>query len=256
MGYTKIVAYGNTLELYQYDKSLAPRKPVRRKDENGDGSEVLVSSRANSLSDLSKEAYEGKRRDNAKRTVMVFRRLVAAQLGGPEVALLATLTYRENQTDLKAAYRDLLSFIQALRYKFGKLFRYIAVPEFQKRGAVHFHCLFWGLPDSVFREERISRLVATTWGQGFVYLKMTDGNERLSSYLSKYMAKAFTDFRLRGQKSYVASRNVIRPVYQPIDDNLLTLSTWLSTDSSTLHETQYPTQWLGRCNYKKYQIKG
>src|SRR5690606_27837965 len=99
----------------------------------------------------------------------------------------------------------------ALRNKFGKAFSYIAVSEFQKRGAIHFHALFWGLPAEVFSQERQTRTIALIWKQGFVYMKETDGNDKLSSYLAKYMVKTFTDPRLKNKKAYLASRNIKRP---------------------------------------------
>src|SRR5690606_15820961 len=102
----------------------------------------------------------------------------ASNLGGSSLPILATLTYRDNFTDLSGAYKHFSAFIQSLRHKFGKTFKYICVPEFQKRGAVHFHALFWGLPENLLSLERKSRTLATIWGKGFVYLKQTDGNEK------------------------------------------------------------------------------
>jgi len=69
-----------------------------------------------------------------------FRRLVGANL--PSKPLLISFTYNVFMGDITTGYRDYKSFVQALRYRFGKDLKYIAVPEFQKSGRVHFHALF------------------------------------------------------------------------------------------------------------------
>ena len=132
---------------------------------------------------------------------------------------------------------------------------YIAVPEFQTRGAVHFHALFWGLPSCLFDTERATRLVAGLWGHGFVYMKMTDGNERLSSYLAKYMAKSFIDHRLMNQKAYVCSRNLKRPQIQGGISNF-GMDVLLEEFGATTPETDksYDTHWLGTARHRIYKI--
>jgi len=252
MGYNKIIVSGDSVEVYEYEKNIhdfiKPRAPRSRKSRN-DG-EVLSLGGQNPF-----QGRElGKRRDNAKRSRMAFARLVRANLDRNDPPILFTLTYAENETDLAKGYRDFSSFVQALRYRFQKAFRYVCVPEFQKRGAVHFHALVWGLPSALVLSERDTRFFANLWGKGFIFLKTTDGDEKLAFYLAKYMTKAYLDPRLKNQKAYVASRNVKRPVLHaniapiwPIMDDL-----GLST-SVPLHEKNYMTQWLGKGRYRVYQ---
>jgi hypothetical protein len=252
MGYNKIVTYGNIIETFTYarDPNIPPRTQRRHSCHAGIPG---ASDDAGSVDE--REAFEGKRKDNADRASMVFRQLVLANLTGTEYPLLLTATYRDNQTDLRQGYRDFGAFIQAMRYRFGKEWRYIAVPEFQKRGAVHFHALIWGLPTSVFEEERSTRLVAGLWKHGFVYLKMTDGNEKLSSYLTKYMAKSFVDRRLMNQKAYVCSRNLKRP--QVVGHiSKFSIDTYLEECGVTDPEidNSYETRWLGTARHRIYKL--
>lgn len=254
MGHTKIISYANTLELYEYEHTVIPlngRGRKVRKDFTGD--EDMGTGGKDPLPKRDSENAVGKRSDNARRASMAFRRLVASNLGGSSLPILATLTYRDNFTDLSGAYKHFSAFIQSLRHKFGKTFKYICVPEFQKRGAVHFHALFWGLPETLLSLERKSRTLATIWGKGFVYLKQTDGNEKLSHYLAKYMAKAFVDPRLRNQKCYVASRNVKRPLIQsgnfPVDEVLRQFEV---TEEAVIDKT-YLTKWLGQGRYRLFK---
>jgi len=196
-----------------------------------------------------------KRKDNAKRARMAFTRLVKANIDGTSKPLLITLTYAENLTDLRQGYKDFRSFIKSLRYKYGQEFSYIAVPEFQRRGAVHFHALFWSLPDSVFTQQRITRVVDRIWAKGFVYMKQTDGSPKLSTYLAKYMSKSYLDSRLTNQKCYVSSMNIKRPIIQEIMTSInYILEDWKISTVEPCEKNEYGTQWLGRCNKIIYKL--
>lgn len=249
MGYCKIISYGNNLEVYEYEKDIIVLRRRKREREADTESEDLGTNGEDTLS----ERQLGKRQDNARRASMAFRRLVACNLGGLTQPLLVTLTYGENFTDLERAYRHYSSFIQSLRYKYGKDFKYVCVPEFQKRGAVHFHALFWGLPTEIFLLERQTRTLARLWGHGYVYLKETDGDEKLSFYLSKYMAKAFVDPRLKNQKCYVASRNMERPVVQGGSFSPQLLIEDYGADDVPLVDRTYDTKWLGTGRYRLFK---
>ncbi len=252
MGYNKFISYGNIIETYTYGRDLQiPRETQRNHPRRA----VRQSVDDDGKAPLSPSEFEGKRKDNANRAQLAFRRLVMANLTGSEHPLLVTFTYRDNQTDLRIGYRDFGAFIQALRYRYGASFRYIAVPEFQARGAVHFHALVWGLPGSIFDTERATRLVAGLWGHGFVYMKMTDGNEKLSSYLAKYMAKSFVDHRLMNQKAYVCSRNLKRPQIQGGISNF-GMNLLLEEFGATTPEidNSYDTHYLGTARHRIYKI--
>ncbi len=235
MSYIKTITYGNKIEIFKYKYAPEPHRRGYRDPDKEKPTE--------------EEKYM-KRQANIYQAKKNFRRLVEANLDGDK-PLLLSLTYEENMKDIHTAYKDLKSFIQALRYKFGKAFKYIAVPEFQKRGAVHFHALFWKLPITT-RQEKKDRVIAGMWGKGFIDVKETDGNQKISGYLAKYMAKAFTDRGLKNQKSYVSSRNVARPV---IDRNTILLYALyqVAENAEPLYHKTYPTKWLGECDHTIYE---
>jgi len=62
------------------------------------------------------------------------------------INIFVTLTYKENELNIKTAKQDFKLFIKRLNYETSSQSRYICIPERQKRGAVHFHCIFFGLP--------------------------------------------------------------------------------------------------------------
>src|ERR1035437_3330131 len=138
MNYTKLIRYGNNIEIFEYELAPPPhRRRIRKKDKEKDEGKIFA-----------------KRKDNVLQAKRNFRRLVGANLDG-EKPLLMTITYEENMEDITTGYRDYKSFVQAIRYRYGKEFNYIVVPEFQLRGAVHFHALFWGLPTEPLLKERL-----------------------------------------------------------------------------------------------------
>lgn len=255
MGYTKFILSGDTLETYEYENEPPQRRKMGRPRKDDSDDSVLSPSRANV------DPTKTRTQANAIRSATSFRRLLLANFQGVENPVLFTLTYRENTRDISEAARDFTSFIQALRYRFGKGFKYVAVPEFQKRGAVHFHALFWGLPQAVLLQERQTRTLAQLWSWGFIDVVFTDGSPRIASYLAKYMAKAFLDYRLFGRRAYYASRSMNRPIIVKgltnvsLDYVLEEYDIDLSTDVSLELERSHETMYLGRSNYKKYNLR-
>ena len=254
-GYNKIIISGNNLEVYEYEKDIVTLVGgVRRRCADNDVHAGLGDVGEDSLSRQKDKAKMGKRADNARRASMAFRRIITSNLVGAGAAILVTLTYADNFTDLSAAYRHLTAFNQSLRYRYGKAFSYVLVPEFQKRGAVHFHALYWGLPEELFYSERETRILSKIWGHGFVFLKQTDGHEKLAFYLAKYFTKAYLDPRLKNQKSYVASRNVKRPIVQkgPFIMSVV-LDEYGITEDAMIDRT-YNTKWLGEGRYRLFNL--
>lgn len=250
MGYNKVIQYGNKVEIYEYAREprvVDRRRRIPRKNEADVANVDLGVNGTDSVS----ERKLGKRQDNSRRAKLDFRRLVEANLVGTDLPVLLTLTCKDNITDLAYGYKCLRSFNQALRYSYGKSFRYIVVPEFQKRGAVHFHALLWGLSEEVVSQERTTRAVAMKWGMGFVFFKQTDGNVKIANYLSKYMAKAFTDPRLRNQKSYVASKNILRPVISKGTSSLWAVFDELN-DAEVIADEKYFSRFLGDCHHRVF----
>jgi hypothetical protein len=104
---------------------------------------------------------------------------------------LATLTYRENITDRERAFRNFESFIR-LVHSYLSDWKYIAVHEFQKRGAVHFHLGVKGYQD-VTLLRTLWRLVVGDGNIDVSYKKSKKGGKwkkaDLAQYLAKYIGK-------------------------------------------------------------------
>lgn len=251
--YATVITYGKTTEVRRYQKRPLGNTRARSPKKAPHLSHILQGGE-NEQGEI--QSTQVRSKENARRAYVAFRRIVLANLGRADPPVLASFTYRENMADLQRGRKDFNTFTRALKSTFGGQVRYIAVCEFQERGAVHFHSLIWGLPFGTVKNERSTRLVATLWSQGFADLVSTDGDEKLGSYLAKYFGKTFTDPRLLGKKSYITSRNIRRPhidkdailakYFHPENDP--NLSTSLLEE-----EREYETMYFGRANFKKYK---
>jgi len=249
MGYNKFIKSGDQLELYEYEKECFNRGRPRGYKVDFDR-ENLARGGDSSLF----QTKLAKRRDNAKRSGLAFKRLVLSNITPGETPLLITFTFKENRKSVVESARFFKLFIQRLRGAYGSGFRYVAVPEFQKRGAVHYHALFWGLPEGLVIRERKTREIASIWREGFVDIIKTDNSPKLSTYLAKYMVKAICDERLFYHKAYFASRNIFRPIISA------GFPKWWVEEEFELSTArldivkEYSTLWLGRGIYKKYSL--
>jgi len=236
MGYTKIIQSGDFLEVYRYEKNL----PIRRKIRSPD------TYRKGNRQDIERSP------DSIRRAARAFRRLVRANLAGDVPPALLTLTMHQ-KLSYAASVRIFTRFIARLRRSAGREFRYIAVPELQKRGSWHWHVLIWGLGHYA-QEERTTRYFARFWLRGFCDCVITDGHSKIASYLAKYLSKAMSNLRRSDTKTYYTSRNILRPV----SINASTLATYTKDQKIVIHnltKLEYDTEWLGKCEYNSYKIE-
>lgn len=240
MEYTKLVQTGNIIEVFRYQRSPAICLPE-------------VASRAANKR-RGKRGLSKRRSDSINRAAVSFRRIVCGNLskGAPDLLTLSMLDI----VDIRDAYKCYTKFGSRIRKSFGEAVAWIAVPEFQARGAVHFHILIWNLPRYVVESERDTRFIQNLWGWGYVDLISTDGSERLAYYLSKYLSKGMSDDRLIGVKAYSATRNIMRPmsINFPSAIGYIQEHFSLGVDNLTVFESSYDTLWLGRCIYQRYKI--
>lgn len=124
--------------------------------------------------------------------------------------LFVTFTFKENLTDLKKANLRFRNFNQNLarfitQERNPKRFiKYLAVPEFQKRGAVHYHVLYFNLPYIPSVYDVFNKL----WGHGWVIFRKVD-RFTPKEYLIKDLSKKL-DFSFN-QKRYFTSRGLFKP---------------------------------------------
>lgn len=184
------------------------------------------------------------------RTRKQIRRLVNSN---PTMDKFLTLTFAENVTDLKQANYEFKKFKQKLERKIGSGLKYIAVPEFQQRGAVHYH-LMLDMPYLHWKE------LSALWGHGRIQIEQIRKRGRAGAYLSKYLRKAEKDngeakfdVRYYCQKAYFFSRGLLEKSVQLVD-NFLLLAKSTYSKIKLMQEYQYSSMVHGNVTIRYYLL--
>lgn len=121
-----------------------------------------------------------------------------------------TLTFRDNIQDITVTNREFKNFIQRLNYYIyqtkTQLLKYIATWEKQKRGAIHYHVIFFDFP--YVAKEKLQNL----WSHGFIKINRidVDSKENRGRYLSKYFSKDL-ELKEHKKKAFFKSQNLKMP---------------------------------------------
>jgi len=233
--YKKLIVTGHVLEVYEYEKM--PVLPSNKKQNKNDKKiDLDLVNFDNTLTD---------RKNNIQKSRNNFRRLITANFD--ENSKFITLTFKDNLKDVKQANKEFKKFIQRLRYRY-KGFKYAAVVEFQKRGAVHYHMI----SDFPFVE---NKKLGDLWGNGFVKINNIEHVDNVGAYMIKYMTKDNDDVRLQGLKSYQTSKNLIRPIEYVGDEAENIMSLYELDNKKTVFSNCYETEYLGLTMYKEFNLK-
>jgi hypothetical protein len=225
----KAIITGNLHELFKYEKPIkygfkfTPEQLQAKKR------------RAfNNFFDLTDE--EKKERQalylqcSSERAKLKIRRLVQGNMYRFKVsAKFLTLTFNTQMEDLSTANKIFTNFIKRFDRKAGYKIRYVAVPEFQKNGRVHYHMILFNAP---FISEK--SIALDIWKNGSVEIQTVYKTKGLCTYMSKYISKSFLDPRYKAHKRYFFSleehtiiekqEEVVNKIIDSIDSKFLTHS--------------------------------
>jgi len=188
----KVFKLGDIYEVYKYEIPVYAGYHKFKK-------------RSNKITD------ENTKKENRKKVVTRIRNNVRrlAIENFNEYSRFFGATFGDNITNMDYANNEFKKFIKRIKYRYGD-FKYLAVVEFQERGAIHYHML----SDFGYIEHSdLDKL----WGNGFVWINsLLTGNkgkpvDNVGAYIVKYMNKNNIDKRLMGKKAYFTSRNLKRP---------------------------------------------
>jgi hypothetical protein len=126
--------------------------------------------------------------------------------------------------------------------------KYAVVIEFQKRGAIHFHVLFFNLP---YIDQNI---LAKLWGKGFIKINKIDNVKNIGSYVTKYMSKDFGDSRLCGQKSYFTSRGLKKP-FITYDESAINILLNAMPDKDKAFQIEFDSKFSGKSKFIQFNLK-
>jgi hypothetical protein len=137
-----------------------------------------------------------------KRATDKLRRLIIGNIyHHVEKAVFLTLTTQENIIDLHIANQEFRLFIKRLTYKLGYKPRYVAVPEFQERGAVHYHIILFNLR----YEDSDANTIREIWRNGEqknIDIRLINRGNKAFKYIIKYISATYTDERFKNKKRY------------------------------------------------------
>lgn len=163
--------------------------------------------------------------ENAVRSMNRSKNNLMDILKSNDFNFFVTLTFDKNKIDRlddKKTRKEFARFVKDLRKNFNNMI-YVAVPEYHKKGGLHFHLLLGnvtaeelGLVDSgkLVKSGRCKGQTifnVTKWESGFsTATKVLDTNA-VKYYLSKYLTKGKVDPRFFGKKRFYVSQNIERP---------------------------------------------
>lgn len=206
----KLVDCGDYIQVYY----LQDKKLVSKKNDDE------LSLKKINIESSSKEDsnYIGVELKNIVRSKLECQRL--AKCNANDWKTFITLTYAENVTNIDEAKKDFRYFIDKVQRVYKNL-KYICIPEFQKRGAVHFHLL----TNIDINNEKLICLQENNkkfkhikyWNKGFTKVDTLEKDiKKIIGYISKYMTKDI-DNRLYNRHRYYYSRNLNKPVVNYLD---------------------------------------
>lgn len=172
--------------------------------------------------DLYKKENEGTLKtillSNAIRSNFACQRL--AKCNSSKWESFITLTFKENIIDIDKANKIFANWVRQIK-KYKKNFMYLAVPEFQKRGAVHYHILCnLSKEDNylIYLQENSDEFYDVRfWNKGFTCVDFVKNDyKKIYSYICKYMTKDI-DNKLFGRKRYLFSQNLKKPSTNYLD---------------------------------------
>lgn len=250
--YYKMYRSGDVIEVYKYDKSPPDNtEPIEWGDDDNFPFHDIYEKQRNPFGkDKEWVKDDGRTKKdwnyaNAVQKRIRVRRLLTENFN--ENSKFITLTFAENVTDLDKANKEFKKFIQRLRRKYEG-FRYLAVIEFQKRGAVHYHMI----SDLPYIENSELRGI---WSNGFVKINNISHVDNVGPYVVKYMTKETDNPLLKNRKTYLTSRGLSQPDEIGGDTAESILEDMDIKKEFPVIGYSYETEYMGTCEYAQYNLK-
>lgn len=207
---TKIIETPTTKEVYFYEN------PIYSHSNSDTKTSITESSRRKTFDEMSAHRqYDSLKRKQKhyEQTRWEIARIVDCNFDSKTKFL--TLTFKENLQDITITNKEFKYFIQRLNYCIyqtkTQLLKYIATWEKQKRGAIHYHVIFFDFP--YVAKEKLQDL----WTHGFIKINRidVDSKENRGRYLSKYFGKDL-ELKEHKKKAFFKSQNLKMPTEQKL----------------------------------------
>lgn len=197
-----------------------------------------------------------KNKKNVRRSKIRLRRLINSNLGQyQELDKFLTLTCPDLK-DRNEAVRLFKTFIQRLRYSFGKQFAYIAVMEIQDGSRledktkatndIHFHTLLFNLPYIP------KKTLQEIWGNGIIDIRKIRDYKDPAGYLVNYLVDDDI-LNLHGKRTYFPSKNLIKPIEFLSSDFKDVLELYDKLKREIVFSDTFEAEYVGKVTYVKFK---
>lgn len=232
---SKIICCGDYIQVYYFNKTKTKKdKNLSLKDKNKkkiiDPDFLFKQENYSTKNELKTIEFK-----NIMRSKFQLQRLVKSN--EHDFVTFITLTFHENITNISNANNKFKSWRTKIKDIYPN-FKYVCVPEFQKRGAVHYHLLTNLEIDKIYKyvrrgKEKETKLIkpqeefsleqisnmsiekrkkcydVSYWQHGYTSVYPIKSTE-VVGYMTKYMTKDI-DNRLFGHHRYLNSKNLKMP---------------------------------------------
>lgn len=211
----KVVNCGDYAQVYMYEKTKTKKNEAadleltKKKKKN-----IIINDNEN----VTNNELKAIALKNIIRSKLECQRLAKCNI--KDWKTFITLTFAENVTDVSKANKRFRNFVTLVQRN-KKDFKYICIPEFQERGAVHYHLLTnIDINDNmlIFSQEDNPKFKHIKyWKDGFTNVQQMQGDvKKIIGYIAKYMTKNI-DNRLYNRHRYFYSQNLNKPRTSYID---------------------------------------
>lgn len=191
----KVVIAGNTVEVSKYANPVLEGYKEHKRDK--------TKVKGGEQNENNKKANRDR---SAKRALKNLSQTIDSNYIKGQSKFL-TLTFEENIDDHEKANREFRNFVKRFNGYLQYSLKYTTVIEYQERGAIHFHVIFYNLKKMV-RIEKYNEL----WGKGAIHVKRINQIKNIGSYMTKNILKNADDPRFQGKKSYFSSQGLKKPI--------------------------------------------
>lgn len=209
----KIWKYNTTIKYFENGTIKIKQTKYDKIVGNFQGNQYTLSS--NNINTLTEEEKEYKRKCYYYKVQREIKEIVLNNNWTYFVTFTCNLT-DEEYTHEKCKQR-LTNFLNYQRKKNPNMI-YLVVPEFHKKGRLHFHALFdnvnWNLKPAI--DKNIGKVIKDVFNieehkkYGYTTVSLVTSIERISTYILKYVTKDMIN--MIGQKKYWHSRNIKKPI--------------------------------------------
>lgn len=246
----KLKICGNIIELREYEEHFGIGPRIKGNTASREHTKEKVVLTEEQKAEASSRRARNKLIDHVNCNVFAW----LDEHGRPYHPIFLTLTFAENLTDVTKANYEFTKFIRRFNYLVTgtkqSYLKYVAVIEFQDRGAAHFHIILFNLPFI----ERIIDKVRTIWPDVFD-IEGVKNARNVGRYVCKYIYKGFARSTLeKGRKLYFCSRGLKKPIIVYHDELINPVISQLPQQSLEKENKDIKTEYLGNMNMRRYNL--